>query len=146
MSGAASGDLEIADQITHGSSRTLNIQTAMSSLDEDILRLSLPDPEFIKIDIEGMEIEGLKGMSRAIDRAAPDLYLELHGVNALDKQKNASEVIAFLLSRQYEIFDVERECIVTRLRATRATSSVVTQSTANVAEILSAVYLVMYIL
>jgi hypothetical protein len=41
--------------------------------------LDLPDPVFIKMDIEGAEEEALRGMTRLVNRARPVLLIACHG-------------------------------------------------------------------
>jgi FkbM family methyltransferase len=52
------------------------------SLDEFIYQLDHPEPQIIKMDIEGGEILALPGMARLLIEAKPLILLELHGVEA----------------------------------------------------------------
>ena len=51
---------------------------ALVALDD----LDLPDPTFIKIDVEGHEAAALRGMRRLLTRAHPTLLIELHSEEA----------------------------------------------------------------
>jgi FkbM family methyltransferase len=113
MSGAASGDSEIAGQMTTTGRGIRQWSVAMTSIDADISRLHLPPPDFVKIDIEGMELKALEGMSQTIAQSRPDFYVELHGATPEHKRANASAVISFLTSRGYSIYAVEQKRIIT---------------------------------
>jgi hypothetical protein len=81
----------------------------MGTLDSEIEKLSLPVPDFIKVDLEGMELHALRGMSLTLALAGPDLYIELHGAELPDKIANATHVIELLLQAGYSLYDVENE-------------------------------------
>jgi FkbM family methyltransferase len=55
------------------------IRVACAPLDALVGRLALPDPDLIKIDVEGAEHLVVRGMAELVARARPDLLLELHG-------------------------------------------------------------------
>lgn len=44
--------------------------------------LQLPDPDFVKIDVEGHELRVLKGMQGILERCKPDLWIEVGCENA----------------------------------------------------------------
>lgn len=52
------------------------------SLDEFVYQLGHPEPQIIKMDIEGGEVLALPGMMRLLKDAKPLVLLELHGVEA----------------------------------------------------------------
>lgn len=105
--GAASGDPEISEEIQTTARNGISFAVAMVTLDEDIRRLQLPAPDFMKIDIEGMESDALTGLERTLKVDAPALFIELHGTTPQDKQVNARGVIQFLRDHGYSIYDVE---------------------------------------
>jgi FkbM family methyltransferase len=107
MSGAASGDPEIVDQMLRTGSGIRECSVALTTVDADRSRLQLPPPDFIKIDIEGMELNALEGMEGTLSACSPDLYIELHGTTPEDKRANACAVISFLTSRGYSVYAVE---------------------------------------
>lgn len=72
-------------------------------LDEYIFVASLPDPDFIKIDVEGYEYSVLLGMQDTIRRCKPALLLEIHGEGREQKLENAKKVVKLLASYDYEI-------------------------------------------
>lgn len=60
-------------------------------------QLDLPRIDFIKIDIEGMEMEALEGAARAIERCRPALLIEAIKVDATALRE-------WLAARGYEVF------------------------------------------
>ena len=54
----------------------------------------------MKIDIEGHEVEALKGSSRTIERWRPTILLEV-------KEKNIAEVDLYFSRRQYDAFTLQ---------------------------------------
>lgn len=54
--------------------------------------LHIPDaPDFVKIDVEGMEIQVLQGMSEAIANSRPAIFIEVNNVNLGSFSSWASE-------------------------------------------------------
>ncbi len=113
MAGAASGDPEISEQIRTQVKGAADFNVILTSIDAAMLRFGLPEPEFVKIDIEGMELDALQGMKDLIASRSPELYLELHGTVESDKRANATDVIDFIRSRGYNVFDVEQNRDIT---------------------------------
>jgi FkbM family methyltransferase len=118
MPGAATGDPEIFEDMVKLGRDVKQFSVAMTSLDADIGRLNLPLPDFLKIDIEGMELSALQGMSHVLENKRPELYLELHGTTAEDKRANAVAVISFLVERGYDIYSIEQKQTITYERPT----------------------------
>jgi len=56
-------------------------QTRLASMDEYVASQKLPDPDFIKIDTEGFECKILRGARRLLDRASPELFVEISPEN-----------------------------------------------------------------
>jgi FkbM family methyltransferase len=77
---------------------TVTVQVA--SLDSLIKELDLPRPDFVKVDVEGFEVEVLHGMGETLDTCHPTLFVELHGTTS-------KEVIGFVLSKGYTSYHVE---------------------------------------
>lgn len=57
-------------------------------------------PDFVKIDVEGYEMDVLEGMKQIIEDKQPDLFIEIHGYLE-------DKMIEFLLKRDYHIHHVE---------------------------------------
>jgi FkbM family methyltransferase len=78
---------------------------SITTLDEDVRTYAWPD--FIKIDVEGLELAVLQGADRTLREHAPDLFIELHGTTLENKVKNAEDVLGLLFNRGYQVYDVE---------------------------------------
>ncbi|HEY6895043.1 MAG TPA: FkbM family methyltransferase, partial [Rhodanobacteraceae bacterium] len=76
------------------------------SIDHQIA-LGLPDPDFVKIDVEGLELEVLRGMTDVIARRRPALYIEIHGADMEKKLENVTAVAEFLWNAGYTLHHVE---------------------------------------
>lgn len=61
--------------------------------------------ELIKVDVEGFELEVLRGCERIIDRDHPDLFIELDDGNLKENGTSAKELVGFLLAKGYLLFD-----------------------------------------
>jgi FkbM family methyltransferase len=101
MPGAATGDPTISAQITDTIDEVSSVEVPLVRLDDDITTNGLPQPDFIKIDIEGMELAALEGMRQTLADRHPDLYIEMHGATDLEKKQKAGEIIQFLLANRY---------------------------------------------
>jgi FkbM family methyltransferase len=73
----------------------------VTTLDEDVQTNSLPVPDFIKIDIEGLELPALKGARSLLEQNHPDLFIELHGETMDEKRENAKNVVGYLTDTGY---------------------------------------------
>jgi FkbM family methyltransferase len=114
MPGAGSGDAAIKDQIGGSVKSAQTTSIAVRPLDTEVEENALPLPDMIKIDIEGMELNALKGMQRLLRERRPELYIEMHGATLKEKTENSQAVIAFLEERGYKIYDVEHRDYLTR--------------------------------
>lgn len=56
----------------------------MYPLDEYLSSNALDPPTFIKVDIEGAEIDFLNGAINSITKYKPDLLVEFHGLSLLE--------------------------------------------------------------
>ena len=77
--------------------RTEKIEVPMVSLDEYLSR-GAPVPRLIKIDVEGAELDVLRGAQRTLAEAGPDILLEVHGWNSAE----SDEVLRLLTAQGYE--------------------------------------------
>ncbi len=67
----------------------------------------LTKPDFIKIDVEGMEIYTLLGMVNILNNYHPSLFIEIHGATFKSKIKNIQKITELVQSCGYRIFHVE---------------------------------------
>ena len=73
----------------------------------------LEPPDLIKIDVEGFELEVLKGAAKTLEHG-PDLFLEMHGADAEDKRRRVRAIADHLWALGYRrIFHVETEIEIT---------------------------------
>jgi len=101
--GAASLDAGIA---SGDEGETIELRT----LDQEE---GLRPPDLIKIDVEGFELEVLKGASATLARR-PDLFLEMHGADAADKRRRVERIVNYIWERGYrDILHVESESRIT---------------------------------
>ena len=99
-----------ADDIRHEDIQNENVihcEIEVNALDNEITQESLPVPDFIKLDVEGMEYPALKGMINTLRQHRPRLYIEIHGDSYSSKLANVSNVVAFLDDLGYRIRHVE---------------------------------------
>ena len=80
-----------------------------NSLDQELGDSSLPEPDFVKIDVEGLELDVLQGMQGIIARRKPRLFVEIYGADPEAKRANASRVVGFLADHSYSMHHVESD-------------------------------------
>lgn len=112
---AASGSIE--ENIKHeilfeGDFQEIIIE--IDSLDNIMDSEKLPAPDFIKIDVEGMEYSVLKGMGNIMGKYKPDLFIEIHGVDIKDKTENIRRVTSLLIDSSYMIKHIESDISVNK--------------------------------
>ncbi|MGH9534815.1 MAG: FkbM family methyltransferase [Terriglobales bacterium] len=93
---------------------------AVEPLDALARRLSLPGPDFIKIDVEGMEVEVLAGATGTLRRWRPDVLVEIHGVGAHGRRCQAERITRLLTRLGYGLTHVESRSDVAPGRASVA--------------------------
>jgi FkbM family methyltransferase len=89
------------------------IQVELDTLDNQIIINSLQKPDFVKIDVEGLEMDVLDGMCWTIKSYKPKLFIEIHGVNLQSKIENVQKIVEFLIAHEYSIYHVESEKRIT---------------------------------
>lgn len=93
------------------------IQVEIDTIDNQITTNNLPKPDFVKIDVEGLERDVLEGMRGVIKDYKPKLFIEIHGVDMQRKIENVQRVVNFLIAREYSIYHVESGEIITSSNA-----------------------------
>jgi hypothetical protein len=73
----------------------------VTTLDHDIQERGLPAPTFLKIDVEGFELDVLRGAATTLALARPSVFIEIHGETLVGKRKNAAAVVQFLHEAGY---------------------------------------------
>jgi FkbM family methyltransferase len=104
--GSLVGDIqEQIRQETHATPAD-TIEVAIDSIDR-LIDNGLPEPDFVKIDVEGFERDVLEGMRGVIGRCRPRLYIEIHGADRARKLENTTSVVDFLWRSGYSTRHVE---------------------------------------
>jgi FkbM family methyltransferase len=120
MPGGTSGDPTVAGQIK-GSATATSVTVPVVTIDNDIAGARLPPPDLVKIDIEGMELPALRGMTRTLREVHPELYMEMHGADLEQKETNVRNIVDFIAQLGYGyILHVESGERITPANATRA--------------------------
>jgi FkbM family methyltransferase len=120
MPGGTSGDPTVSRQIESSRVAT-SVEVPVVTIDEDAAAAQLPPPDLIKIDIEGMELPALEGMTRTLAQHRPDLYLEMHGATMAHKDENVRGIVHFLERMGYPaILHVESGTLINAANATVA--------------------------
>ncbi len=107
VTGSARGTASVTKQQEYDRQDAQVELIEVDSLDNQIADNNLPKPDFVKIDVEGLELSVLKGMSQTISDHKPELFVELHGVE--DKV-----VAEFILNSGYNIYQVEDQMDLTK--------------------------------
>jgi FkbM family methyltransferase len=101
MPGGSSVDAKLVEEMLRAGEQTVAEEISIVTLDEEIPRAGLAPPDFIKIDIEGWEIEALRGARRTLETYKPALFLEMHGETIREKKRKVAEIVAFLSEINY---------------------------------------------
>jgi FkbM family methyltransferase len=114
MPGGASVDGKTVEGLLRAGMGTVVEEISIVTLDEEIPQASLPAPDFIKIDIEGWEIEALRGARNTLELHKPMLFLEMHGETTKEKRRKVAEIVAFLWEINYKrILHIESGTTIT---------------------------------
>jgi FkbM family methyltransferase len=101
MPGGASVDGSTVEKLLRAGAETAVEEIRIVMLDEEILQAGLPAPDFVKIDIEGWEIQALRGARNTLQLHEPRLFLEMHGETIREKKRKVAEIVAFLWEINY---------------------------------------------
>jgi FkbM family methyltransferase len=81
-----------------GASRIQNLTVQVRTLDNLVKSGKMEAPSFIKIDIEGAELEALSGAQKIIRRHKPGLMIELHSADLARKCRCFLEAFGYQIS------------------------------------------------
>lgn len=113
MPGGASTDRRLAEQIKTNGGKLVRERIQVEPLDVAIRDLGLAPPDFIKIDVEGVEADVLRGATQTLQQYRPPLYLEMHGETRQEKKAKVAEIVALLHANGYDFIQhVESDRLV----------------------------------
>ena len=91
-----------------GEARTgAEIAVPVVRLDQWAREMKLAPPDFMKIDVEGLETAVLDGAADTIESARPQLFVEIHGADPEGKTANARGVLERLAPLGYRFRHLE---------------------------------------
>lgn len=96
MLGGASIEPQMIAGLRNSNVAPVTEEIPVTTLDEDIRTMTLPPPQFIKIDVEGYEAPVLAGARETLLLHKPALFLEMHGETMNLKIKNVHEIVSLL--------------------------------------------------
>ena len=79
-----------------------NVET--SQLDEAVTSFELPQPDFLKIDVQGLSLEVLQGASETLDKSVLGIEVEVEFLESYLGQKTMGYIHEHLFESGYEIF------------------------------------------
>jgi FkbM family methyltransferase len=114
--------------LAYGTSDTINRQRnakhaeiRITTLERDRAEEHLPEPDLIKVDVEGLELAVLKGADCLLKTKHPALYLEMHGETMQEKCVNVRAIVDYLRTIGYDhILHVESTIKITEGNCERA--------------------------
>lgn len=80
------------------------------SLDDWFDRSGLERVDIIKLDLQGYELEALKGARRLLERGVRAVYLEVNYVPFYEGSCTFGEIDVFMRSRGYKLFNLYNTC------------------------------------
>lgn len=121
MPGGGSVEPKTVEQLLHSAAPVLKEEIRITTLDIELSDPALPRPDFIKIDIEGWELEALRGGRNTLAAYRPALFLEMHGETMNEKKRKVAEIVACLNEFGYrDIRHIESGTAITAENSTVA--------------------------
>ena len=80
-----------------------SVEVAVRVLDEFLEEAQITRVDLVKIDVEGFEMNVLRGAKRLLSEMRPVLFIELDDRNLRDQNSSASELVALLQSNNYSV-------------------------------------------
>lgn len=100
--------LEIGEQqaaFFPGREAVASIDVAVSTLDAELDGVEMADPALLKVDVQGAELDVLRGAATSLERFTY-LYIECSTTEMYVGQPLASEIVAFLFARGFQLSDI----------------------------------------
>jgi FkbM family methyltransferase len=86
---------------------------------DDFVDATQSAPDFIKVDVEGAELDVLRGMRRVLSHCKPVVWMEFHAWPGAALAERLNEAIHFLDSVVYEVLDATSEQPIRRFQESR---------------------------
>ncbi|MGL5074391.1 MAG: FkbM family methyltransferase [Waterburya sp.] len=83
------------------------------TIDDLIAQNQIQPPNFVKVDIEGAELDALKGMTETIKQYKPIIIYEIDDGDRVAYQRKYQEIESFLQSLGYQVNSVEEDSYAT---------------------------------
>ena len=80
-----------------------SVEVAVRVLDEFLAEAQITGVDLVKIDVEGFEMNVLRGASRLLSEMRPVLFIELDDLNLRDQNSSASELVSLLQANNYSV-------------------------------------------
>jgi len=105
----------------HGEDRGVErVTLPVTSIDAQLRSGEDSAPDFVKIDVEGLELDVLEGMAETVAMHRPEIFVELHGWGLEAKEANSRRVLEWLDAHGYTARHVESDRRVTADDAAQA--------------------------
>ena len=101
MPGGASIETSTVEGLQNSNMQAQTESITVTTIDQDIQEHSLPAPDFIKVDVEGLELPVLQGARETLVQYKPRLFLEMHGETLNLKRQNVAAIVRYLLDIGY---------------------------------------------
>ncbi|MDF1672247.1 MAG: FkbM family methyltransferase [Vicingaceae bacterium] len=88
-------------------------EISVTTLNDYVKKQSINKIDVIKIDVEGFELNVLKGAKDVLKQFSPDLFIELDESNLIEQGSSAIELIALLSEFNYNIVNADNNNLVT---------------------------------
>lgn len=75
----------------------------LTTIDRTVEKLQLQNVDFIKIDVEGFEMQVLGGAEKTLERFHPALFIEVNDELLRQQNASAAELTAFLTAKKYSM-------------------------------------------
>jgi len=95
----------------------------VTTLDDEWDELGRPDVSFLKLDIEGAELEALTGGTRLLYKCRPKILLEWYAENLSPYGVKASDILLWAEANKYEVVAVPTMTVVGSARGNAAGSA-----------------------
>jgi FkbM family methyltransferase len=100
-----------ADRIVRSGDKAVEVQ--VTTLDEFVSERKLERIDLIKIDVEGFDLNVLRGGQQSIERFRPTLFIELSHANLREQGDHPAALVKWLYDRGYSVADAVSGATIT---------------------------------